>query len=178
MKPFRLPLTLLTLLLGGCAVMTPEECLRADWYVIGVQDGQQGEPLARLDQRAEACTEARVTPDTNRYLAGRAQGLVGYCQIERAARLGLSGQPYRGVCPVGVDAEFRRRHTVGWDLYQARKAVDGLDSRRRNLEAQLSRAKSDKERQEVRDDLRRLDRDYRYVRDRVRDAEWNFDRLR
>ncbi len=169
---------LTTFLLTGCAVMSPEECLRADWYVVGVQDGQDGEPLGRLDQRAEACAEVKVVPDANRYLAGRAQGLTGYCRLEQAALLGLAGKSYRGVCPVGVDAEFRRRHAVGADLYQARKAVDDLDTRRRNLEAQLSRAKSDKERQDVRDDLRRLDRDYRYARDRARDAEWNFDRLR
>lgn len=179
MKPLRSTLALLTLtLLGGCAVMTPEECQRADWYVVGIQDGQRGETLSRLDQRAEACAEARVVPDTSRYLAGRAQGLTGYCLIDNAARLGLSGQPYRGVCPVEIDGEFRRRHSLGWNLYQARKAVDDLDTRRRSLEYQLDRAKTDKERQDVRDDLRRLDRDYRYVRDRVRDAEWNFDRLR
>lgn len=174
----RLVTALAAALLGGCAVMSPEECLRADWYTVGVQDGQQGEALYRLDQRTQACAEAKVVPDFNRYHAGRAQGLAGYCRLDNAARLGLAGQPYRGVCPLGIDAEFRQRHAVGLNLYQARRAVDDMENRRRSLETQLERAKTDKERQDVRDDLRRLDREYRYVRDRVRDAEWNFDRFR
>jgi len=170
--------SLVTALLGGCAVMSPEECLRADWYAVGVQDGQNGEALYRLDQRAEACAKAQVAPDTGRYLAGRAQGLAGYCRLENAARLGLAGQPYRGVCPAGLDMEFRQRHAIGRNLYQARRAVDELENRRHHLETLLRRAKTDKERQDVRDDLRRLDREYRYARDRARDAEWDFDRLR
>ena len=41
-------LTLL-LLLGGCASLDKAECVNADWYTIGLEDGARGREVERLE---------------------------------------------------------------------------------------------------------------------------------
>lgn len=181
MRPIRLPLTLLLLLpllLAGCATMDADQCRQADWRAVGLRDGQNGEPLALMERRAKDCADNQVRLDTARYQEGRNQGLPQFCRVELAARFGLEGKPYHGVCPPAIDPEFKRRHAVGWEVNQARAAMRDLDTRQQSAETRLSKAKTDEDRRRARQDLRELDGDIRRARDRVRDAEWNFDRLR
>lgn len=158
--------------------MSPNECRSADWRGVGLRDGLAGEPLSMLDRRTKDCAEAGVAVNTPLYLDGRNQGLPQYCQLDNAARLGLDGKTYNGVCAPGIDGEFRRRHAVGYEVNQSRNALRDLDRRRRDLEDKLSKAKNDDERKRAREDLRDLDFSLRRARDRVRDAEWAYDRLR
>ena len=112
------------------------------------------------------------------YLQGRNQGLPEYCRLDNAARLGLQGKTYHGVCAAGIDGEFRRRHALGQEVYRARADLRSMDQRRRTLEDRLAEAKTDEERRRRREELRDLDYDQRRARDRVRDAERYLDRLR
>src|SRR5690606_13231192 len=51
------------LALSGCASMTPEECLHADWYEKGMQDGLRGQPRAYVEDHREACGKVGVVPN-------------------------------------------------------------------------------------------------------------------
>jgi hypothetical protein len=169
---------LLATLLAGCATMDADQCRKADWRAVGLRDGQNGEPLALLDRRAKDCADNQVAVNRPLYLEGRNLGLPQYCRVDQAARYGVEGKPYHGVCAPGIDGEFRRRHALGWEVHQARSALNNLDGQQRTLESKLARAKNDDERRSVRQELRAMDNDIRRARDRVRDAEWNFDRMR
>ena len=169
---------LLPLVLLGCASMTAKECKVANWGEVGLRDGLGGESLSRLNDLVKDCAEAGVSVNTPIYLAGRDRGLITYCQLDNAARLGLAGRAYLGSCPAPVNGEFRRRFDLGREVYDARQQVQRLESRRYSLEKKLKDAESDEARKEARSELARLDRDYRRARDRVRDAEWTFDRMR
>ena len=57
--------------LGGCASLSKDECLNADWQDIGVRDGANGQPEEYLIQHSTACAKVGVTPDRTRWLAGR-----------------------------------------------------------------------------------------------------------
>lgn len=164
--------------LAGCATMDADDCRKADWRAIGLQDGQAGEPPGMLDRRREDCAKAGFATDTARYAEGRAIGLQQYCRLEQAARLGLEGKPYQGVCPPGIDAEFRRLHAVGWEVHQARENLRSVERQMDGAESRLRKADKEDDRRKIRDELRRLDGEMRRARARVRDAEWNFDRLR
>ena len=178
-RVLRLLATLLGVVaLGACTTMTPNECKVANWAEVGLRDGLAGEPLSTLNDRVRDCAEAKVGVDTPRYLQGRDQGLVSYCRVENAVRVGLDGKSYRGVCPVTVDAEFRRRFHVGREVHEARGDLRNLEARRTTLETRLRDAKTDEDRRRIRDELTDLDRDMRRARDRLRDAESNLDRLR
>lgn len=163
--------------LGGCASMSVEECKVARWDDVGLRDGMAGEPLSRLNNLSEDCAEAHVQVDTKAYLSGREQGLQSYCQLPNAQRLGLAGGIYQGVCPPAIDAEFRRRIDIGREVRNAREQVRSMDNRRMDLENKLKNASTDDARKKLRDDLSDNDRNLRRARDRVRDAEYDLNRL-
>lgn len=169
---------LLAALLPGCTTMTPSECKTANWHDVGLRDGLAGEPLSELNARTKSCAEAGVQANATQYLQGRNQGLLSYCRLDNAVRLGLDGKTYQGVCAPGIDGEFRRRYSVGREVYQARSALRSQDSRRRSLEDKLRDAGSDEDRRRLREELSDLDRSLRRARDRLRDAEWALERLR
>lgn len=164
--------------LQACTTMSPKECRNANWRDVGLRDGLAGEPLTTLDARSKDCADANVMVDVPLYLEGRNQGLPDYCRLDNAARLGLSGRGYYGVCAPGIDAEFRRRHALGMDVYRARADLRATEHRRRILEDRLVDARTDEERRRARDDLRELDHTARRARDYLRQAEWMLDQLR
>ena len=168
----------LSTLLGGCATMSADECRVANWSDVGLRDGLEGAALSRLDYRVKDCAEAKVAVDTPRYLQGRDQGLLQYCQLEKAVPLGLKGGSYNNVCPVGIDGEFRRRFRLGRDVFDARQTVQSLEGNIGNAEDRLRAAPNDEERRRAREALRDLAFEIRRARDRQRDAERALDRLR
>ncbi len=86
----RLPLVGLallgSLLLNGCAVMSPEVRTHADWYALGHEDGAKGRDRQYLQERISDCAKAQVAADTGRYAQGYAQGLQQYCVVETPSR--------------------------------------------------------------------------------------------
>jgi hypothetical protein len=170
----------LGLLLSGCETMTPSECQTANWSDVGLRDGLHGETLSILDDRVRDCAKAGTSVDAARYLAGREQGLQDYCRLEKAAPLGVSGQGYAGVCPPQWDAEFRRRHQVGYDVYQLRNKVRDLDGRSDRLQHRLRDADRDEDKElkaaDKDDDRKRIRKDYDERRRRLREELKDIDR--
>lgn len=166
------------LLLASCATMEPSECKVAQWRDVGLRDGLAGQPLSHMDARTKDCAKAGVALNVPLYLEGRNAGLPQYCRLDNAARVGLAGQSYHGVCAPGLDAEFRRRFNLGREVYRMRSELRSLDQRRQTLEDRLADARGDEERRRLREDLRDLDYSTRHARDRLRDAERALDRLR
>lgn len=168
----------LNALFSGCATMSADECKVANWSDVGLRDGLEGAALSRLDYRMKDCAEAKVAVDTPRYLQGRDQGLLQFCQIENAVPLGLRGGSYNGVCPVPLESEFRRRFRLGRDVFDARQTVKNFEGNINGAEDRLRVAPNDEERRRAREALRDLDFEIRRARDRQRDAERALDRLR
>ncbi len=119
-----IPMIAMLLLASGCATMSEEECLTADWHSIGYEDGAAGLQIAQLSKRREACADHGVRPDTAAYRAGRDEGLLLYCTEHRGFRLGNAGGSYSGVCPADLEGLFLRGHQAGRELYLARSAVN------------------------------------------------------
>jgi hypothetical protein len=175
-----MPVVLVAAVLGGCAAMSEDECrqahLQRNWHDVGLRDGMAGQAASLLDERVKSCAKVSVPVDTARYLTGREQGLQSYCRLEQAASLGLAGQWYHGVCPAGMDSEFRRRFALGRQVYEARQSLDAEARRRWSLEQGLQSAKSDDEKRHARRLL--TDHDFAMMRARsaLQRAEWELDR--
>ena len=122
-------------LLAGCATLDKNECLRADWYAIGLEDGAQGRPLERLGEHRRACAEHGVTPQTESYLAGRSEGLKTYCTYERGLWVGKSGQSYAGVCPAG---NFPTGFQRGREIYDLQRRLNTVEEQIRRTKAALA----------------------------------------
>jgi hypothetical protein len=161
-------------LLGGCATIPEEQCAKVDWYELGVKDGRAGYPADRLLQHREACAGGKVVPDEKRYLQGRPVGLAEYCRPDNAQREGLAGRPYADVC----DAAFKR-------IYQAAYEVSSLKRRIKNNLDEVSRKEnelrdqkiSDSKRNQLRSEIRDLDRRRESLRDDLFTAERELERI-
>ncbi|QPK63232.1 DUF2799 domain-containing protein [Methylomonas sp. LL1] len=160
--------------LAGCATLSQEECVRGDWFGLGIRDGHAGETNSRLYEHQKACSEYGIALNNEAYFAGREQGLWDYCRLDNAFRTGLEGQPYRHVCPPSIDALFQRYHSAAFAVYAARADLDRLDDELSSREYNLQDKKlTDKERARIRHDIRDLDR----RRDQLRHDLYYHERL-
>jgi len=150
----------------GCATLSQEECLRGDWFGLGMNDGRTGQAIGRLDEHHKACFEYGIAVNNDAYFAGREQGLRDYCQFDNAFKTGLNGEQYRHVCPPSIDGIFAHYHSAALAVHQDRADLERLDGELASRERDLYDKKlSDKERARIRQDLRELDR----KRERLRD---------
>lgn len=112
------PVWLASLALVGCASLSPEQCMRADWRQIGFSDGTTGTSAARINDHAKACAEVGVRPDLDAYLRGREQGMVSYCQPENGFSVGRSGnQPNASDCPESMKPAFMDQYRRGYQVH-------------------------------------------------------------
>jgi hypothetical protein len=163
------------LVLGGCTSMTVEECKIARWNDVGLRDGMAGEPLSKLTD----LSKDRASPGHGRYpgLSGRARS--GSATIARCPMRRASGWPeilpgsvrWRLTANSGAVSKLAKRCMTR--VSGAQPGQPPLD-----LENRLRNAGNDEARKKLRDDLSDNDRNLRRARDRVRDAEYNLDRLR
>ncbi len=127
----------------GCASMSSEECLTADWYTIGFEDGARGQTAEAIGPRRKACAKAGVTADFSRYEEGRQQGLRQFCQPARAYEVGRRGGNYAGVCPSDLEDEFVIAYNEGRELYVLENAVRTVENKLRRIENQIDRHEDD-----------------------------------
>lgn len=153
------------ILLSGCASMSPEECRTADWREKGVRDGQNGQPRAYIEEHREACAKVGIVPNAALWEQGRAEGVLRYCTPENALEVGRRGSGYRNACPPELEGAFLERYRAGRKVYDAQQRVERLTNEQRSKQNELDRAKDDKARDRIRNQLRDLDYRLRGARD-------------
>ncbi len=169
-----LTLSLVILILTGCATLNQEECKRGDWYTLGLNDGLSGQTSGRLSQHQEACSEYGIMINHEQYQAGRSQGLNDYCRLENAFKTGLNGQQYQHVCPPAIDSLFSRYNSAAYQVYQDRTELERIDNELSNKENSLwDKKRSDSDRNRIRNEIRDLDR----RRHRLNDDMYQHQRL-
>lgn len=101
------------LMVAGCASVSKEDCLLTDWYEIGRLDGRQGTPRTAFQGRAKACLEHGINADRQAYYQGHDLGLKYYCSEQKGFELGQKGLPYKSVCPLQLEPDFRAGYHKG-----------------------------------------------------------------
>lgn len=163
------PLGLFLLLLFGvvltaCQTLSKEECVAADWQVIGEQDGAAGHaPQARFGEHVRSCEKAGIVPDQTLWNQGYQRGLVRFCTPLSGLSYGERGRTYHNVCPVELDGAFRsgyelgrKKHGKANEISSIRRRVSTKEADIRNLEALRSKGKIDE------NEAIRRSRDYRF----------------
>jgi uncharacterized protein DUF2799 len=125
----------LAVLLAGCATLGKDECLHADWYAIGIEDGAGGKALERLGEHRRACAKHAIAPDADRYVAGRDHGLESFCTQQSGFTHGRAGHAYGGVCPASLSRNFLAGYQRGRELYESNRRLT-------ELEREISRIKN------------------------------------
>lgn len=113
--------------LSGCASMSENECVTADWYAIGFEDGSRGYSADQIGNRRTACAKHGVTPDFQAYRSGRAEGLKEFCQPQRGFNLGAAGGRYSGICPAQLEPGFLDAYRDGSQLHSLRSNVNSAN---------------------------------------------------
>jgi hypothetical protein len=122
----------------GCATLDKDECMLADWRLIGYQDGVDGKSAARVGEYREDCAKHAIVPDLDAYRAGRQQGLQQYCTASNGYRLGNAGRGFSAVCPTPLEGGFRDGYNAGRELFLARSAVNKTHSHIKQRKQTLS----------------------------------------
>jgi hypothetical protein len=121
------------LLLAGCASLDKDECVSADWYSIGLEDGARGRAIERLGEHRRACAKYSIAPDGERYLVGRGEGLKSFCTFERGYDEGRAGHAYTAACP--QPASFLAGYNRGREIHE-------LQRQREQIEREISQTKN------------------------------------
>lgn len=121
-------LTMMVVVLAGCAGMNEQECGLADWQAIGFEDGSLGKGAAAFGYRRKACSEHGVAPDFQAYRSGHDEGISLFCRAQNGYQLGTTGYRYTGVCPTHLETTFLTAHAAGFGLYERRQKIKRLSS--------------------------------------------------
>ncbi|MDA0281546.1 MAG: DUF2799 domain-containing protein [Proteobacteria bacterium] len=122
-------LSLIVIMLSGCAVMSEEECVYSDWTAVGYEDGADGRSSDRFGDYRRTCADQNITPDFQAWQAGREQGLIEFCQPLRGFQVGESGGYYDGVCNGNLEPGFLDAFRLGAELYSLRSDLNVVASR-------------------------------------------------
>ena len=94
-------------LVSACATLDEGECLSANWYEIGLQDGSNGKSASHFSRHVKACQKHGVIPQQSPWREGREAGLRLFCVPDRAYQVGRNGNSFPGVCNPAETVEMR-----------------------------------------------------------------------
>lgn len=139
MKQLGMLVLICVTVLAGCATLSEEECITADWYTIGYEDGANGQPDTRIGSHREACAKHGVTPDLRDYQDGHSEGLLTFCTPRNGFNRARTGYQYNGICPPSLEPEFLDGYDAGRQIYQVASEVSSLEDQQRSNEAEQQR---------------------------------------
>ena len=130
---------LAALSLTQCTSLDIEECMHADWYSFGLNDGNSGTTPYTLNNYIQDCSEFGLGVDSTQWRAGYQIGLKNYCQPENGYMLGLEGAYYNGVCGSN---DFLKRYNEGHRKYEIRQRISTVKTRLNTIENEIAQATS------------------------------------
>lgn len=137
MKQFSALMLASLVVLSGCATLSEEECLTADWYSIGYEDGANGHPASRIGAHREACAKHGVTPNLRDYQDGHDEGLISFCTPRNGFSRARGGYQYNGICPPSLEPDFLDGYQAGREIYTATSEIESLEREQRANEREL-----------------------------------------
>jgi len=123
--------------LTGCATMTAEQCVAADWRTIGYQDAMEGRTASHLEHHIDACSDYGIAADEAAYATGHANGARAFCTPANGFRLGRSGGTNNNICPADLANAFSVTYEAGRGLYTRSQAVRSAETSLDSLERQM-----------------------------------------
>jgi hypothetical protein len=116
-----------SVLLGGCATLSPEQCLSVDWASQGYEDATAGYGPQRIDQHGRACAKAGIAPDGGAWAQGYRDGLPVFCTGGHGYALGARNGSYYQQCPRELEDGFLDGFRLGQDVYDLAQRIATQD---------------------------------------------------
>ena len=134
----RLGLLIAGITASGCATMSPEECLQANWEEVGYNDGAAGYPVSRSAEHRQACAETGIQVDFELYRHGYSLGLPYYCTRETGFETADHGGEYAAQCVSDEFPEYASGYSEGLDVFALKRELRELDARIEDKSAQAN----------------------------------------
>lgn len=134
---------LASVMLGGCASLSKEECRIADWGIIGFEDGSAGKSVATIGRHRQACAKVDVTPNLEEYERGHNKGLQHFCTQANGYSLGERGLNHNGVCSEHVETGFLQAFEQGKAVLDLRNLIDNRAEALSSLTEHLDQVEAD-----------------------------------
>ncbi|MPY25043.1 DUF2799 domain-containing protein [Shewanella psychropiezotolerans] len=132
---FKILAVITALSLTQCTSMNMEQCQLADWYSIGMSDGNNGAVSYTVNDYIKDCNEFGLAVNSEKWTAGYQAGLKNYCQTENGYKLGLQGAYYNGVCS---NNEFLKRYNEGHRKYEIKQRISSIESRLKGINHEIT----------------------------------------
>jgi len=128
------------LLTSGCASLSKDECLSANWEDIGVRDGANGQPEEYLIQHSTACAKVHVAPDRGAWLHGRERGLERFCVPQRMFNIGEYGGGFdAGICRNFDQERLADAFEKGREVHRRADILSNIDAEAREIRTKLEK---------------------------------------
>ena len=123
---------------SGCASLSKDECLSANWEDIGIRDGANGQPEEYLIQHSTACAKVHVAPDRGAWLHGRERGLERFCVPQRMYNIGEGGGGFDvGICRNFDQERLSDAYEKGREVHRRVDILSDIDAEARDIRTKL-----------------------------------------
>ncbi|MFT5706714.1 MAG: hypothetical protein ACI9ES_001001 [Oceanospirillaceae bacterium] len=140
---FKFLLSIVLLLLAGCATLNQAQCVSANWYDLGFDNALDGHKSSFVAEHTQACQEYAITPDFEAYKEGWLQAIETFCSPQSGWRYGMAGHYYRNTCSTLDDRPFLDAYRMGRKLYDKKVEIRSLKSEIRSLRNKKNQDKKD-----------------------------------
>jgi hypothetical protein len=96
---YLLPLFIAGCLLACASAPPINECMDADWYEIGFNDGSEGEPRYKFQEYIAKCEKYQIYVGREAYFRGRDQGLKIFCAKDAGNLYEPNVRKDKSICP-------------------------------------------------------------------------------
>ncbi|MEH6443118.1 MAG: DUF2799 domain-containing protein [Oceanospirillaceae bacterium] len=141
---FKIILSMVLLVLAGCATLNQAQCISANWYDLGFDNALDGNKSSFVAEHTEACQEYAITPDFEAYKEGWLQGIKKFCSPQSGWRYGMAGDYYRNTCSTLDDRPFLEAYRMGRKLYDKKAEIRSLKSEISSLQRNKDQEKDNK----------------------------------
>lgn len=150
LAPSKLIIALSVVALSACSTLSKEECLHADWSLLGHQDAIAGNGQDMLSYYRSDCAEFGVTPDLAEYQKGFEQGLNSFCTFESGKSFGLNGGNYKQTCQShSGGAEFLEGYNKGNGYYQLTSQSDQIKYQQSSISFDIEKLEKEMTKKEL-----------------------------
>lgn len=143
-------------MLNGCAIMSKNDCLSANWGLIGQNDGYNCNG-SFMQKRAQACIKHNTVLDITAYTNGYKKGLRNFCNPQTIFDYALQGKVNYQSCPMEIQNNLRPYYKVANNFYVANKNL-------KSIEDTIVSAKSNMSKSDIKEETRK------YYRERYNEA--------
>jgi len=118
-----LMISVLSVLVCGCASMSKDECKTANWEIVGFDDGSHGRNESNIKRYQEDCAGV-VTPNLTAYRQGHARGVASYCVAGSGYSSGIRGYKANNVCDPARFPDYYQAQQAGLTIFQSEQDIN------------------------------------------------------